>query len=65
MWKLPQILIIHLKRFDYSKSDYGRKLGDKVEFPYRNLDLTPFVSSPQRESPIYDLFGITVLFIIL
>lgn len=29
-----------------------------IQFPINNLDLTPFVSSPQRETPIYDLFAV-------
>jgi ubiquitin C-terminal hydrolase len=29
-----------------------------VDFPMNNLDLSPYVSSPQKERPMYDLFAV-------
>jgi len=58
LWRLPDLLVIHLKRF--SVSQYRRqKINTLVEFPLKNLDLKDWVS-PQcslDQSTTYDLFG--------
>lgn len=58
LWKSPDILVIHLKRF----SAQGRlrdKLDVHVDFPVEGLDLTSRVAMQEDgESPIYDLFGV-------
>ncbi|KAL7627005.1 hypothetical protein AAE478_003781 [Parahypoxylon ruwenzoriense] len=58
LWKTPDILIIHLKRF--SSSGFRRdKLEVLVDFPLENLDITSRVL--QREDgkqEIYDLIGV-------
>ncbi len=43
IWKLPSILIVHLKRFEFSLKKRG-KINDFVNFPLKNLNLTPYVS---------------------
>eukprot|EP00347_Sterkiella_histriomuscorum_P004870 403358774 len=57
IWKLPSVLIINLKRFEFNQKKKA-KINDLVEFPLKNLDLTPYVSKLQREKPIYDLFAV-------
>ena len=38
LWKVPEVLVVHLKRFSYSK--YWRdKLDTPVDFPLEGLDL--------------------------
>ncbi|KAI5859320.1 UCH-domain-containing protein [Durotheca rogersii] len=58
LWKTPDILIIHLKRF--SSSGFRRdKLEVLVDFPLENLDITSRVL--QREAgkqEVYDLIGV-------
>jgi len=46
IWKLPNILIICIKRFKVLKNHSVLKLNDVVNFPLNNLDLSPYVSSP-------------------
>ncbi|CDW76396.1 ubiquitin carboxyl-terminal hydrolase family protein [Stylonychia lemnae] len=58
IWKLPSILIICLKRFKFMGRNKYLKINDMVSFPMNNLDLSPYVSSPQREKPMYDLFSV-------
>jgi hypothetical protein len=58
IWKVPPLLIIHLKRFYYDKLSYG-KLGNRIEFPVTGLDISSYVSGPQKEPPIYSLFAKT------
>ncbi|KDD74252.1 ubiquitin carboxyl-terminal hydrolase, partial [Helicosporidium sp. ATCC 50920] len=49
LWSLPEVLVIHLKRFSYSR--YARdKLATPVDFPLRGLDLREALlpQAPQR-----------------
>jgi len=49
--------MIVLKRFTFTKTKRA-KIKDFVDFPLKNLDLTPHVSRLQRDKPVYDLFAI-------
>ncbi|XP_058391704.1 ubiquitin carboxyl-terminal hydrolase 11 isoform X3 [Diceros bicornis minor] len=62
LWMLPETLIIHLKRFSYTKFS-REKLDTLVEFPIRDLDFSEFVIKPQSESAPelykYDLIAVS------
>jgi ubiquitin carboxyl-terminal hydrolase 4/11/15 len=58
LWSVPQILVVHLKRFMYSKWS-REKLSSVVDFPLEELDLSQFVLSKQEKAPIYDLFAVS------
>ena len=54
---LPQVLIIHLKRFDMESSSH-RKIETFVKYPLE-LNMTKFLSSPTLgEEHVYDLIGV-------
>lgn len=56
---LPNNLIIHLKRFSYSRL-HRDKLNVLVEFPIENLDMSPYVlHNPNNESFVYDLIAVS------
>ena len=56
---LPNNLIIHLKRFSYSRL-HRDKLNVLVEFPIENLDMSPYVlHNPNKESLVYDLIAVS------
>ncbi|KAM4653993.1 ubiquitin carboxyl-terminal hydrolase 4 isoform 4-T4 [Amazona ochrocephala] len=58
LWSLPRILVVHLKRFSYSR--YWRdKLDTVVEFPVRGLDMSEFVCDPRAGSYVYDLIAVS------
>ncbi|CAM9338225.1 unnamed protein product, partial [Chrysoparadoxa australica] len=64
LWKLPDILVIHIKRFQ-SSARWREKLRSLVVFPQSGLDMAEFVSkgSAQRDAMgqgglTYDLFGV-------
>ncbi|XP_026879359.2 ubiquitin carboxyl-terminal hydrolase 11 [Electrophorus electricus] len=62
LWSLPEVLIIHLKRFSYTK--YSReKLDTIVEFPLRNLDFSDYLlrkTGTNSEPPSrYDLIAVS------
>jgi len=54
---LPPVLIIHLKRFQYT-TIYRDKITSLVNFPLRDFDLSRFVVDPVKP-PIYDLYAIS------
>ncbi|XP_070639642.1 ubiquitin carboxyl-terminal hydrolase 11 isoform X5 [Bos indicus] len=62
LWMLPETLIIHLKRFSYTKFS-REKLDTLVEFPIRDLDFSEFVIKPQNDSSRelykYDLIAVS------
>lgn len=41
-WRLPRILVIHLKRFNFGRFKRD-KLDTSVKFPLKNLDMSMFV----------------------
>lgn len=64
IWAVPDVLIVHLKRFQYSKGIYfvqREKITDLVEFPLQDLDLRGYVKGPVSEDapPVYDLFAVS------
>ncbi|KAI1326360.1 ubiquitin carboxyl-terminal hydrolase-like protein [Xylariaceae sp. FL0255] len=58
LWKTPDILVTHLKRF--SSSGYRRdKLETLVDFPVENLDVTSRVLQKEEgKQEVYDLIGV-------
>jgi ubiquitin carboxyl-terminal hydrolase 4/11 len=58
LWKTPDILVVHLKRF--SSSGWRReKLDILVDFPIEGLDLTKRVFQKESgKTEIYDLIGV-------
>ena len=42
IWRLPKVLVVHLKRFHYGKFK-KEKIRHCVNFPVENLDLTDYV----------------------
>ena len=55
-WKLPDVLIITLKRFDFAA---GRKIASPVKFE-PEIDLAPWLQDGGRDGreTIYELFGV-------
>jgi ubiquitin carboxyl-terminal hydrolase 8 len=58
IWTLPNILIIHLKRFMFTRHKRG-KIRTLIDFPLKDLDLSKFLGSKQKTKPTYDLFAIS------
>ncbi|KAL5474915.1 hypothetical protein EMCRGX_G026942 [Ephydatia muelleri] len=62
LWQVPSILIIHLKRFSYTNR--RSKIEQYIEFPLRELDMTPYMLGDAAKlvtsanPPIYDLYAI-------
>ncbi|XP_073062094.1 ubiquitin carboxyl-terminal hydrolase 5-like isoform X3 [Primulina eburnea] len=59
LWRLPEVLVIHLKRFSYSRS-VKHKLDTFVNFPIHDFDLTNYVASKSNtQRQIYELYSLT------
>ncbi|VEU22888.1 DEKNAAC103988 [Brettanomyces naardenensis] len=58
IWSVPDILTIHLKRFESSRS-FSDKIDALVEFPIEGLDLSPYATdTANKKDLIYDLCGV-------
>lgn len=58
LWKTPDILVMHLKRFSANRG-FRDKIDVVVDFPIEGLDLTDRVAAPEEgKSLIYDLFAV-------
>ena len=60
LWRLPPILVVHLKRFCYRNRYYRQKLETFIDFPLKNLDLSPYCLTTSEHQPQYDLFAVSV-----
>uniref|UniRef100_A0A8C6NEF8 Ubiquitin carboxyl-terminal hydrolase 19 n=1 Tax=Melopsittacus undulatus TaxID=13146 RepID=A0A8C6NEF8_MELUD len=60
LWRLPNVLIIQLKRFSFRSFIWRDKINDMVDFPVRNLDLSKFCIGQKGEQqlPVYDLYAV-------
>uniref|UniRef100_A0A8C4ZPZ7 ubiquitinyl hydrolase 1 n=1 Tax=Gadus morhua TaxID=8049 RepID=A0A8C4ZPZ7_GADMO len=61
LWRLPNVLIIQLKRFSFRSFIWRDKINDMVDFPVRNLDLSRFCIGQKDElqqPPVYDLYAV-------
>lgn len=58
LWKVPDILVMHLKRFS-SNRNFRDKLEVKVEYPTEGLDLNGMVRDHEEgKSLVYDLIAV-------
>ncbi|PFH37728.1 hypothetical protein BESB_000700 [Besnoitia besnoiti] len=72
LWKMPKILILHLKRFHNISRFTRSKIGTRVTFPYKTgdyLDMTPYIlpksleltrTTDQGFAPLYELVAVNV-----
>ncbi|XP_061864245.1 ubiquitin carboxyl-terminal hydrolase 19 isoform X2 [Colius striatus] len=60
LWRLPNVLIIQLKRFSFRSFIWRDKINDMVDFPVRSLDLSKFCIGRKGEQqlPVYDLYAV-------
>ncbi|KAI4300924.1 hypothetical protein L6164_034250 [Bauhinia variegata] len=58
LWRLPEVLVIHLKRFSYSRS-MKHKLETFVNFPIHDLDLTNYIANKNNSRhQLYELYAL-------
>lgn len=61
IYRAPPILIVHLKRFQYSSTTHRRdKIDTFIDFPLDGLELTKEVMHwEEGETPIYDCYAVS------
>lgn len=58
LWNTPDILLIHLKRFENLRS-FSDKIDEVVHFPITGLDMSPYmVNKEDSRGTIYDLIAV-------
>ncbi|KAH7063820.1 hypothetical protein BKA63DRAFT_586878 [Paraphoma chrysanthemicola] len=57
IWTVPDILIIHLKRFSGHRT-FRDKIEELIDFPVEGLDLSGKVGFPEGKDLKYDLFAV-------
>lgn len=58
VWKLPTVLVLHLKRFEYDvRSGRFRKVDTKLAAG-EQIDFTAYCSSDQRDGALFDVVGV-------
>uniref|UniRef100_A0A671XVV9 Ubiquitin carboxyl-terminal hydrolase 8 n=1 Tax=Sparus aurata TaxID=8175 RepID=A0A671XVV9_SPAAU len=58
IWKVPPIVLVHLKRFSY-EGRWKQKLQTSVDFSLDNLDLSQYVIGPKQNLKRYSLYGVS------
>jgi len=69
LWRLPRILVFHIKRFQYRASQYFAhsvrrdKINKYVDYDVNGLDMSPYCMDPSAAcdggaEPVYDLIGV-------
>lgn len=54
-FSFPKILVVVLKRFS---PDGSQKINNLIDFPLQNLDLSKYVRGYNKQSYLYDLYGV-------
>ena len=67
LWRLPDILVVHLKRF-YNERNYLNKIDSLIKFPIKNLNMSTLMLNSKKNSGLciknsennffYDLFAV-------
>lgn len=58
-WSLPDVMILDIKRFEYSPETFSYvKNQTAVRIPVENVDFSKYVEGYNKESYVYDLYGI-------
>ncbi|KAI1321451.1 CSN-associated deubiquitinating enzyme Ubp12 [Mortierella claussenii] len=59
IWRLPEILVVHLKRFSHTRA-WRDKIDAFVDFPIHGLDLSAkALKEEDQDDNVYDLFGVS------
>ena len=58
VWKAPEILVLHLKRFSFRNVLWKDKLDFMIEYPLEGLDVSPFVTTGNIDGCLYDLYAV-------
>eukprot|EP00931_Biecheleriopsis_adriatica_P059602 TRINITY_DN35688_c0_g1_i2.p1 TRINITY_DN35688_c0_g1~~TRINITY_DN35688_c0_g1_i2.p1 ORF type:complete len:2117 (+),score=462.65 TRINITY_DN35688_c0_g1_i2:173-6523(+) len=58
VWREPDVLLLHIKRFHFS-GEHFEKISTPVNVPAKDLDIRPWIVGPSgASSTTYDLYGV-------
>ena len=58
-WSLPDVMILDIKRFEFDETTFSYvKNQTAIRIPVENVDFSKYVEGYNKESYIYDLYGI-------
>jgi ubiquitin C-terminal hydrolase len=58
-WSLPDIMILDIKRFEFNETTFSYvKNQTAMKIPVENVDFSKYVEGYNKESYVYDLYGI-------
>ena len=66
VWKLPDVLILHLKRFVYKNLLYSKKIDTFVSYPLSSLNMKPYCcdkSHGDDDYYTYDLYAVPTILV--
>jgi len=63
LWRLPEVLVVHMKRFQYRNAGYlnfvsRSKIDCQVDFP-EELDLAEYALGPSDDRTRYELYAVS------
>lgn len=58
-WSLPNVMILDIKRFEFNETTFSYiKNQTAIKIPVENVDFSKYVEGYNKESYVYDLYGI-------
>lgn len=58
-WSLPDVMILDIKRFEFNETTFSFvKNQTAIKIPVENVDFSKYVEGYNKESYVYDLYGI-------
>ncbi|KAG7386074.1 hypothetical protein PHYPSEUDO_000666 [Phytophthora pseudosyringae] len=58
IWRLPDLVMVQLKRFQYLENQHKQKVRALVDFPLKGLDFSKWMGRHDEASSVYDLYAV-------
>ncbi|UIZ21088.1 hypothetical protein KXD40_000884 [Peronospora effusa] len=59
IWRLPDLVMVQLKRFQYLENQHKQKVRALVDFPLKGLDFSKWMGyQDEADSSLYDLYAV-------
>ncbi|ETK71198.1 hypothetical protein F441_21998 [Phytophthora nicotianae CJ01A1] len=58
IWRLPDLVMVQLKRFQYLENQHKQKVRALVDFPLKGLDFSKWMGHQDAGSSVYDLYAV-------
>ncbi|EEY57525.1 ubiquitin-specific protease, putative [Phytophthora infestans T30-4] len=58
IWRLPDLVMVQLKRFQYLENQHKQKVRSLVDFPLKGLDFSKWMGHQDEGSSVYDLYAV-------